>query len=197
MFGKLVETFSQAVDGFKLTINKMFKEETRQMKGYLLKLEAFDKSGNLVYSHEGPNVVVDTASNLLALLLKESGQPGIQGIKYLALGQGAPGWNVMAPPSPTPDRPSLYREFARVPLTYSQFVNPSNGQPSETPTNVVDYVFAVSEGQAVGPIVECGMFGGPDATSTLGTGIMVNYRTFPVLNKTEDMNFYLVFRIKT
>ena len=63
-----------------------------------------------------------------------------------------------------------------------------------TPTNIVDYALNFLEGDATGPIVELGLFGG-DATDGLNTGTLVNYRTFPVINKTNSMAFTIVIRI--
>lgn len=165
----------------------------RVMTGHLT-LTAYDRDGNNVYRYETPNVIVDGASTLIARLLKEAGT-SVKGIEYLAVGVGDAAWNLQMPPSPTPDRTRLYKEIARKRVSYSQYVNPTTGQPSEDPTNIVDYVFTFNEGEAVGPLVECGMFG--NATSDLNSGILVNYRTFPVLNKTEEMSFSIVFRITT
>lgn len=199
MLGTIKEKISKvSKEAMSFAFSRLMKEQLpRQMSGHMT-LKAWDTEGNLVYSHAQNNVVVDSASVLLAVLLKDAGRvAGTKGVSYLAVGQGDAGWNVMAPPAPTADRAGLAREIARVPLTYSQFVNPANGQPSDVPTNIVDFVFSFNEGQAVGALVECGMFGGPTATATSGSGIMVNYRTFPVLNKAADMTFSIVFRITT
>lgn len=167
---------------------------SKPIKGHLI-LKAYDKQGNCAYTYSTPNVIVDAASVLIARLMKEAGSSSIRGVQYLAVGVGDSGWNLQMPPSPTPDRTQLYKEIARKPVSYSQYVDPTTGQPSINPTNIVDYVFTFNEGEAVGALVECGMFG--DANSALNSGIMVNFRTFPVLNKTEEMSFSVVFRITT
>jgi hypothetical protein len=74
------------------------------------------------------------------------------------------------------------------------FIHPETGEPTTVKTNIVDYSVSFGEGESVGPVVEMGLFGG-DATSVAGTGTMVNWRTFPVINKTSTMTMTIIFRI--
>ncbi len=70
------------------------------------------------------------------------------------------------------------------------------GEPTNAYTNIVDYVVTLGESEAVGPIVEFGLFGG-DATDELNSGTMINWRTVPVITKTTGMVAVVIFRIKT
>lgn len=169
------------------------EEKTTGMKGQIF-IEAFER-GEKVYSFASPNVIVNTASILVARLLKDSKEP-VAGIAYLAVGTGEPGWNLQDPPAPTTSQTVLRAEVYRKPATETKFINPEDGSESNLPTNIVDYVFSFTESQAVGPLVELGLFGG-DANSGSNTGSMVNYRTFPVLNKTNSMAFTIIVRITT
>lgn len=166
-------------------------EETPSLKGKLF-LKAYE-GGELVYEYESPNVIVNTASVLIARLLKDSSEP-TAGISYLAVGSGNSSWDLFDPPAPTTSQTRLENEFYRKAVDYKTFVHPETGEPTTSQTNIVDYSTSFSEAQAVGPIVEMSLFGG-DATAELNTGTMVNWRTFPVVNKTASMTLTVIFRI--
>lgn len=152
-----------------------------------------DSEGNLLW--ESPNVIVNTASILVARLLKDSKEPS-HGIFCLAVGTGLPTWDLQDPPAPTTSQVQLENELYRKATTTSVFIDPTTGEATQEFTNIVDYSFNFSESEAVGTLVELGLFGG-DATDALNTGTMVNYRTFPVLNKTNSMAFVIIVRITT
>lgn len=187
---KLAETFS-----FSPVLRQ--SEDIKGMKGKLF-MRAYE-GGELVYDYASPNVIVSSAGILLARLLKDSSEPS-KGISYLAVGTGAIGWDIQNPPAPTIDRTLLRAELSRKAISpsHTTFVDPITGDPvsNSTPTNVVDYSVTFSESEAVGAIVEMSLFGG-DATSAANSGTMVNYRTFPVLNKTNSMTLSVIFRITT
>ena len=125
-----------------------------------------------------------------------SKKPG--GITFLAVGTGDPSWDIQDPPAPTTSQVALEGESDRKAISSSNtsFIDPNTGDPvgNATPTNIVDYAVTFSESEAVGAIVEMGLFGG-DATAASGTGTMLNYRTFPVINKTNSMTLSVIFRI--
>lgn len=172
-----------------------FQEEARGLKGHIT-IQAHE-AGKLVYSWEQDNVIVNTASVLIARLLKDCSEPGA-GISYLAVGTGASGWDIQDPPAPTINQITLEDELARKAIgpADTNFVDPNTGDPlgNDTPTNIVDYAVTFSESEAVGAIVELGLVGG-DATAALGSGTLVNYRTFPVINKTNSMTLSIIVRI--
>lgn len=189
----MVEKLSRVVRKVSDRMGFVFrkKEETKGLKGQVFIKAWEDKK--LVYEWSSPNVIVDTASILVARLLKDNSEP-TNGISYLAVGTGDTSWDLQDPPAPTTNQPLLASELLRIPVTTSSFINPEDGSLSEAATNIVDYAFNFQESDAVGPLVEMGIFGG-DANSAKDTGTMVNYRTFPVLNKTNSMAFSIIIRI--
>jgi len=178
-----------AFGGFRLK----HKEDLPRMSGeFWFQLK---EDGNLVEERHGHNIIVNGASVLIARLLKDNSEPD-GGITYLAVGTGGVGWNLQNPPQPTTTQTALENEIARKAFTTEDvtFIDPSTGDPTTVPTNVVDYTATFAETEAVGPLVEMGLFGG-DATDLLDSGTEVNYRTFPVLNKTNSMTLTIIFRI--
>jgi hypothetical protein len=176
--------------GFKLK----YAEQAHSLKGEFWMILK-DKSGCIIAKRHGNNLIVNSASILIARLLKDNSEPS-GGITYLAMGTGAVGWNLQNPPQPTTSQTTLENEIARKAFTTSDitFVDPETGDPTTVPTNVLDFTATFAETEAVGPIVEMGLFGG-DATDLLDSGTQVNYRTFPVLNKVNSMTLTIIFRI--
>jgi hypothetical protein len=167
------------------------RETYRGMKGKLI-LKAYE-GGVLVQEYTSPNIIVNTASILIARLLKDSSEPNA-GISYLGIGSGNGEWDPFDPPAPTTSQTRLENEFSRKAIDLATFVHPETGEPTTVYTNIVDYSVTFGEGEAVGPIMEMGLFGG-DATTELGSGTMINWRTFPVINKTSTMSLTIIFRI--
>jgi len=164
------------------------------LKGELF-VKAYDKAlgGELVYEYNKHNIIVNSASILIARLLKDNSEPQ-NGISYLAVGRGNSNWDLFDPPAPTTSQTRLENEFYRKAVDYSTFVHPETGEPTTVYTNIVDYSVTFGESEAVGPIVEMSLFGG-DATAEINSGTMVNWRTFPVINKTSTMTVTVIFRI--
>jgi len=188
----LRKTFEQSFGGFRIR----HKEEFHHLKGewsIILK----DTVTGAIERRNGTNIIVNTASILIARLLKDNHEPD-GGITYLAVGTGSPGWNLQNPPQPTNSQTKLNNEIARKAFTTEDvtFVDPDTGEPTSVPTNVIDFTCTFAETEAVGPIVEMGLFGG-DATDAVDSGTEVNYRTFPVINKTNSMTLTIIFRITT
>lgn len=186
---KLRKTGENLSMGFKMK----YPESMNTLKGeYWVRAH---ENGNLVEERHGQNIIVNTASILIARLLKDSAEPS-GGITYLAMGTGGVGWDLQNPPQPTTSQSSLENEIARKAFSTEDvtFIDPETGNPTIVPTNVVDYTATFAETEAVGPLVEMGLFGG-DATDLLDSGTEVNYRTFPVINKTNSMTLTIIFRI--
>jgi hypothetical protein len=152
-------------------------------------------SGRVIEERHDTNIIVNSASILIARLLKDNSEPDA-GISYLAVGTGASGWNLQNPPQPTNTQTVLENEIARKAFTTPDvsFVDPSTGDHVLTPTGVVDFTATFAETEAVGPLVEMGLFGG-DATDSADSGTEINYRTFPVINKSNSMTLTIIFRI--
>lgn len=138
------------------------------------------------------NVIVDDASLLMAQLM--SGLPAVApGISVLAVGTGDPGWDLQNPPIATASQHLLVNEIERktfLSVTYIDGV----GSPTVTRTNIVDFETKYLDTEAVGALVEMGLFGGTGSTSP-GGGTMVNYHTFPVWNKPSTSTLTITWRL--
>jgi len=172
-----------------------YAEKTNPLHGEYWMYLRDGQTGALLEERHGTNIIVNSASILIARLLKDPNEPG-GGITYLAVGTGGSGWNLQNPPQPTVTQTALFAEIGRKAFTTEDvtFIDPITGDPTIVPTNVVDYTATFAETEAVGAWVEMGLFGG-DATSLINTGIEVNYRTFPVINKGNSMTLTIIFRI--
>jgi hypothetical protein len=165
-----------------------------------------------IEEHTLRNLVVLDASILIARLMKDNAEPP-HGIFCLAIGTGDVGWNPMSPPAPTDSQRALFSELARKTFTTTQFVD-AGGVPTAVPTKVVDFTTTYSESEAVGALVEMGLLGG-NVSSNLATRnpvspangpynatvdlttkeTLVNYLTFPVINKPATSTLSIVWRL--
>ena len=174
-----------------------YEEDSKRLKGEYEIILRDAYTGRIVEKRVGHNIIVNSASVLIARLLKDSNEP-LAGISYLAVGTGAVGWNLQNPPQPTNTQTALNNEIARKAFHTEDvtFIDPDTGEPVLVPTNVVDYTITFAETEAVGPLVEMGLVGG-DASDTpsVANDTLVNYRTFPVINKTNSMTLTITFRI--
>jgi hypothetical protein len=174
-----------------------YDEKVKGLKGeYRITLRDA-KTGRIIEERVGHNIIVNSASVLIARLLKDNADPSA-GISYLAVGTGGVGWNLQNPPQPTNTQTKLNNEIVRKAFSTEDvtFIDPETGDPVVTPTNVVDYTVTFAETEAVGPLVEMGLVGG-DATDmpSESSDSLVNYRTFPVVNKSNSMTLTITFRI--
>lgn len=176
---------------FHMLTGIRYEENAKKLKGELFLF--LRENGKLIKTIHQKNVIVNTASVLIARLLKDNTEPPT-GISFLAVGSGNDAWDPFNPPAPTTSQTLLESEMFRTSISASTFVDPQTAEPTSVFTNIVDYATTFSESQAVGPIMELALFGG-DATSTPNTGTMINWRTFPVINKTNAMTLTIIFRI--
>ena len=95
------------------------------LRGELI-LEAHE-GGKLVHAYRHSNIIVNTASILIARLLKDNAEP-TNGISYLAVGSGSGSWDLFDPPAPTTSQTRLENEFFRKALDLSTFVHPETGE---------------------------------------------------------------------
>lgn len=143
------------------------------------------------------NIIVDVASEQMAewAIAQNSVEfPRVDGIRVLAVGTGAVGWDLQNPPPATAAQTQLENELQRNTFESVNYVTPGTFVPSLTRTNIVDYITTYTETQAVGPLVEMGLFGGTGATSP-SSGTMINYKTFPVWNKSSTSTLTIVWRL--
>jgi len=178
--------------------------ETPRYK-YKMSGEYFIKLGNDLSRQEvieapdlhKKNIIVDVASELIAewaftgtiTLVSEH----VPGILTLAVGTGDVGWDLQNPPAPTANQTLLESELTRKTFASKTYVD-SIGDPTATRTNVVDFTTTYLEAEAVGPLVEMGLFGGTGATSTNG-GLMLNFTTFAVINKPSTSQLTIIYRL--
>lgn len=189
---RFLEHLKKTASGaLRMSSSMLFEEEQPGLKGELF-VRAYE-GGELVREYRHSNIIVNTASILIARLLKDSSEPAA-GISYLAVGSGNASWDMFDPPAPTTSQTLLENEYFRKQIDMSTFVHPDTGEPTTTRTNIVDYVVTFGEAEGVGPMVELALFGG-DATSERNTGTMINWRTIPVINKTATMALTIIFRI--
>jgi len=169
-------------------------------------------TGTVQLEQQLRNLVVLDASILIARLMKDNEEPD-HGILALAVGTGDTSWPLQTPPAPTVTQRSLYSELARKTFATTAFIDAVGGT-STIPTNVVDFTTTFAESEAVGPLVEMGLLGGNISTN-MGTksrvvppngtydptvnlveyDTLVNYLTFPVINKPATSTLSIVWRL--
>jgi len=208
---KIGEAFRAAKSAFVASLTGRYDEDLR----YKIKGEVFltlrDARTGEIQDHRY-NIITLDASILIARLMKDSQEPP-HGCFALAVGTGDTGWNPMAPPAPTNTQRSLYAELTRKTFSNTQFID-GGGAPTAIPTNVVDFTTIYTESEAVGPLVEMGLLGGnvnsnmsiqnpvlppngpynPTVDLTL-FDTLVNYLTFPVVNKPATSTLQIVWRL--
>lgn len=163
------------------------------------------------------NLVTLDAGILLTRLIKSPPVPNVSEPKYgtfaLAVGTGDIGWDPLNPPPATNTQRSLYNELARKQIVNSDFIT-ATGTISGVPTNKVDFTTIFSESEAVGALTEMGLLGGDinsnmairnpilpangtydPAIDVTGKDLLVNYLTFPVINKPATSTLQWTWRL--
>lgn len=159
-------------------------KESRQ--GYL------KRPTNAIREHHLKNLIVNKASVLMAKRMRPGASWGA-GITHLEVGTGVGTGNTQAPEAESASQTTLRSPLARKDITAWTYID-SSGNPTETETNVVEFSVNFTENEAIGALVEMGLFGG-DASNTLGTGYMFNYKVFSVWNKQAGMQLTVTWRI--
>lgn len=158
------------------------------------------------------NIVTLDASILIARLVKDNQEPP-QGAFVLGVGTGDIGWDPMSPPAATNTQRSLFAELTRKTFSNTQFID-AGSSPTAIPTNVVDFTTIYTESEAVGPLVEMGLIGGNiDSNLAIKNPVLppngpydplvdltqfetlINYLTFPVVNKPATSTLEIVWRL--
>jgi len=186
-----------------------FNETTYRVKGeVLIKLDDQEIKVNNVYTLDG---------SLLASILFSGLYPTRSPITMLAVGTGATGTSLV--PSVADQRQRrLNTEIARKEFASVLFRNPTTFAVSAIPTNVVDFTTVYNEG-AVGALNEMGLVSPydasplsnyplldgngdpvsfPDYDTTLDVtnyDILINYLTFPVINKPSNSVLAITWRL--
>lgn len=145
---------------------------------------------------EGNNIIVTVASELMAELMRgvlgDLVRVQVDGIRTLAVGSGGV-WDLQNPPAATVTQTTLETEIYRKEFDSVNYID-GLGAISLTRTNIIDLTTVFDTTEANGALVEMGLFGGTDSLLT-NLGTMVNYFTFPVLNKTSNSNLTILWRL--
>jgi hypothetical protein len=138
------------------------------------------------------NLIVNKASVLMAKRMIPGTSWGA-GIGYLEVGTGVGTGTQQAPQAESLTQANLRIALARKAITSWTYLD-TNGNPTASETNVIQLTTTFNESEAVGALVEMGLFGG-DASATLTTGYMFNYKTFAVWNKDNTMKLTVVWKL--
>lgn len=213
------DLFRQAKEvALRFAMRHLYPEYLPPIKGEVFWEMTDSATGRVTRGHRG-NVVTRDASVLIARLLKGTSTAHLSepsyGILALAVGTGDVGWNLQSPPAATKEQRSLFNEVARKAVGVSSYIT-SGGGITSTPTHVIDLTTVFSESEAVGAIAEMGLIGGDcsssmavrspvlppngayDSTQSLvGKDTLVNYLTFPVINKNLTSTLSWTWRLTT
>lgn len=127
-----------------------------------------------------PNSIVRDCNRLMAALMKR--QEGMQGILYLAVGEGEKIWDDSLP-GPSADASKLSHEWIRQAVQPEQIVFiDANGQPTDMPSEHLEITVTLNGATlvtgGVKSLREFGLFGG-DATEKPDSGYLINYVIHP------------------
>lgn len=198
---------------FRGALGALHKEEVRSIyRGDVFITMRDARTGEIQEKREKKNLIVKDASILIARLVKDNAEPS-KGAYVLAVGTGDTGWNPMSPPAPTNTQRALFSELTRKTFSSTSFID-AGGIPTAIPTNVVDFSTIYTESEAVGPLVEMGLLGGNISTNLATRNpvsppngpynptvdlttreTMINYLTFPVINKPATSTLEIVWRL--
>lgn len=209
---KFPEAFGLIVSKMRGLVGSRYEEDARTYIRGDVFIKLHDTSTGEVQEFEKRNLIVKDASILIARLMKDNAEP-TKGSYVLAVGTGDSGWNPMSPPAPTNTQRALYSELTRKTFALTQFVDEA-GAPTAIPTNVVDFSTTFTESEAVGPLVEMGLIGGNISTNMAVRNpvsppngayspsldlttreTLINYLTFPVINKPATSTMEIVWRL--
>lgn len=149
-----------------------------------MKVSLGGKFKDILYTPEGKlseirdwqsNTIVNRCLDLVANLLEN--QAGIEGILYLALGEGTEEWDEN-PPEEDSSTTHLVKEIFR------KKIDPTRQISYSEETKVLTINIELDAEEAVGTLREFGLFGG-DATNDPNSGFLINYKTHPKIDKTS------------
>lgn len=202
---------------FRADLHMRTEEVVRPYVGEVFWELRDSSTGAIISSGYKKNIVTLDASILVARLMKSPPVPNTSeprfGCYALAVGTGDVGWDLQNPPIATDTQRSLYNEIARKQFQVTEFID-GEGSVSGIPTRVVDFTTTFSESEAVGPLVEMGIIGGDVDTNlsitnpilppngiydptvdVVGKDMLVNYLTFPVINKPANSQLGWTWRL--
>jgi hypothetical protein len=210
---RIMEAFRQAGSAFRATLGGQYEEDLRRkIRGDVFFTMRDGKTQEVQLQREVHNVVTLDASILLARLVKDNDEPPF-GAYVLAVGSGDVGWAPMNPPAADDEQRALYSEITRKVFSSTEFIN-AGGVPVAYPTHIVDFTTTYTESEAVGPLVEMGIIGGNISTNMATKNpvspphgvydptvdltayeTLLNYLTFPVINKPATSTLSITWRL--
>jgi len=193
-----------------LNLGFSFSENFYRIKGDV-KIELL-KNGNSELVYEKKNIYTLDGGVLAGMLFKGVTRP----LNMLAVGTGATG-NANSPDIADNRQRRLNTELLRKAFS-STVYRDANGDVSAVPTNVVDFTTVFENTEAVGALNEMGLlstfdasanvqtpvqengvdvvFPSRDTSADLGTfDVLVNYLTFPVINKPNGSVLAITWRL--
>lgn len=154
--------------------------------------QGYFRLGNIIQEMHVKNLIVAMASNFMAKRMRPGASWGA-GITHLEVGTGVGTGTTQAPQVEDVNQKTLRQALARKAIDSWTYLD-SAGNATATETNVIQLTTTFNETDAIGAIVEMGLFGG-DAADTLGTGYMFNYKVFPVWNKQSGMKLTVIWKL--
>jgi hypothetical protein len=165
-------------------------------KGELYAIQKFT-DGREIKTDLGHNIIVTVASELMAELARgiigDLVRVQVDGIRTLAVGTGAIGWDLQNPPPETSAQTLLENELYRKEFDSVNYIDGMGGI-SPTRTNIIQLTTVFGLAEANGPLVEMGLFGGTDSLNTNG-GSIFNYYTMPVINKNASQTLSIIWSL--
>lgn len=154
-------------------------------------VELLDEEGEVQETKQWEvNAIALPVIFLFSAFTKNASAPGIT---HLAVGTGPAPFNVLSPPELVSST-RLVGELTRKEISYTNYVD-SGGSPTTEETNTVDLTTVFGLTEAVGEIVEMGLFGSFGAESRNG-GRMVNYKAFPSFTKAANRVMRVTWRVR-
>ncbi|WP_017814481.1 hypothetical protein [Paenibacillus shenyangensis] len=148
--------------------------------------------GQIIEEFHIKNLIVANASRFMAKRMRPGANWGA-GITHLEVGTGVGDGTQASPQAASLSQTVLRSPLARKAITSWTYLD-SNGQATSAESNILQLTTTFLENEANGAVVEMGMFGG-DASNTLGSGYMFNYKTVPVINKTSEYQLTFAWRL--
>jgi hypothetical protein len=138
------------------------------------------------------NMIVEKASVLMTKRMRPGTSWGTV-ISYLEFGTGVGTGNTQNPQKEVVTQLALRTPLLRKPISSWTYLDAA-GSPTAADTNVIQLTTILDENEGAGAIVEMALWGG-DATASIGSGIIFNYKTFPVWNKAVGMKLTAVWKL--
>jgi hypothetical protein len=163
------------------------------MPGYLVNATA----GEMIELPVKHNLVVDACSKLIAALIKgDATYASDANYKlYWEVGSGNGSWNDASPPNPVAGDTTLLAPLERKQIQAAdmKYIDGSNNT-SASVTNRLEITVKFLSAEANGSLREFGIFAG-NATTTLGSGFMINRKTHGIIFKTTGIELQRTLRL--